>query len=71
MAKSYKYVIKIVTDNCTLQFYYIVEFLFQVKRLAQLILEQKQKKETDEKNENEAIETRKKAEHQAKVSAKP
>ena len=40
---------------------------FQVKRLADMILEQKLKKESDEKAENKAIEERKQSEQRSKV----
>ena len=40
---------------------------FKVRRLADLILEEKQKKEQKEKKENEEIKTRKDAERSSKV----
>ena len=44
-----------------------ITFQFQVKRLADMILEQKLKKESDEKAENKAIEERKQSEQRSKV----
>ena len=50
--------------------YSIIKYIqnpFKVRRLADLILEEKQKKEQKEKKENEEIQTRKDAERSSKV----
>ena len=44
-----------------------IQIQFKVRRLADLILEEKQKKEQKEKAENEEIKTRKDAERSSKV----
>ena len=44
-----------------------IQIQFKVRRLADLILEEKQKKEQKEKKENEEIQTRKDAERSSKV----
>ena len=46
---------------------FITKFKLQVKRLADMILEEKRKKESTEKQENEAIDAKKQAERDSKV----